>query len=58
MNEHGLPPKIDTNLDNQIKFVEFMLETNNHEILVAIKNSLMELKDIKSKLEEIKQKNR
>lgn len=54
MNEYGLPPKIDTNLDNQIKFVEFMLETNNHEILVAIKNSLIELKDIRMKLEEMK----
>lgn len=54
MNEYGLPPKIDTNLDNQIKFVEFMLETNNHDILVAIKKSLVELKDIRERLEELK----
>lgn len=40
-------PKIETHLENQIKFVEFMIETNNHEILVAIKNSLLELKKIK-----------
>jgi hypothetical protein len=40
-------PKIDPNLDNQIKFVEFMIETQNIEILVAIKNSLLELKKIK-----------
>jgi hypothetical protein len=42
-------PKIDTNLDNQIKFVEFMIETNNVDILVAIKKSLLELKEIREK---------
>lgn len=45
-------PKIDPNLDNQIKFVQFMIETNNAEILVAIKNSLLELKNIKDKEKE------
>lgn len=40
-------PKIDPNLDNQIRFVEFMIETQNIEILIAIKNSLLELKKIK-----------
>lgn len=45
-------PKIDPNLDNQIKFVQFMIETNNAEILVAIKNSLLELKSIKDKEKE------
>ena len=38
-------PKIDPNLDNQIKFVQFMIETNSEEILVAIKQSLLELKE-------------
>lgn len=40
-------PKIETTLDNQIKFVEYMLEHNNVEILAAIKHSLLELKKIK-----------
>ena len=47
-------PKIDPNLDNQIKFVQFMIETNNAEILVAIKKSLLELKVIKDKEKEEK----
>jgi hypothetical protein len=47
-------PKIDPNLDNQIKFVQFMIETNNAEILVAIKQSLLELKVIKDKEKEEK----
>jgi len=40
-------PKIETTLENQIKFVEFMLEVNNVEILVAIKQSLIELQKIR-----------
>lgn len=40
-------PKVDTKLDNQIQFVEFMLESTKHDILVAIKHSLIELKRIK-----------
>lgn len=40
-------PRIIPHLENQIKFVEFMIETNNIEILVAIKNSLLELKKLK-----------
>jgi hypothetical protein len=46
-------PKIDPNLDNQIKFVEFMIETNNIELLVAIKNSLLELKSIKDSQKDV-----
>jgi hypothetical protein len=46
-------PKIDPNLDNQIKFVEFMIETQNIEILVAIKNSLLELKKIKEEKKDV-----
>jgi len=47
-------PKIDTHLDNQIKFVEFMIETNNVDILVAIKQSLLELKERREKEKEEK----
>ena len=46
-------PKIDPNLDNQIKFVEFMIETQNIEILVAIKNSLLKLKKIKEEKKDV-----
>jgi len=46
-------PKIDPNLENQIKFVEFMIETQNIEILVAIKNSLLELKKIKEEKKDV-----
>lgn len=42
-------PKIDTGLDTQIQFMNFMMESNNHEILKAIKQSLEELKSIKEK---------
>lgn len=41
--------KFDTGIDTQIAFMDFMIETNNHEILKAIKNSLIELKKIKEK---------
>lgn len=47
MGYPGYPPKIETTLDNQIKFVEFMLENNQHDIINAIKESLLELKEIK-----------
>ena len=47
-------PKIDPNLDNQIKFLQFMLENNNAEILVAIKQSLIELKERREKEKEKK----
>lgn len=47
-------PKIDPNLDNQIKFLQFMIETNNAEILVAIKQSLLELKERREKEKEEK----
>lgn len=47
MGYPGYPPRIETNLENQIKFVEFMLENNPHEIINAIKESLLELKAIK-----------
>jgi hypothetical protein len=40
-------PRIEPTLDNQIKFVEFMLEVNKVEILMAIKESLIELQKIK-----------
>lgn len=40
-------PRIENTLDNQIKFVEYMLENNRVDILVAIKNSLLELKRLK-----------
>jgi hypothetical protein len=40
-------PKIEPTLENQIKFVEFMLEVNRVEILHAIKESLIELQKLK-----------
>lgn len=39
--------KLENTLDNQIKFVEYMLENNNVEILAAIRQSLLELKKIR-----------
>lgn len=45
--------KLEPNLDNQIKFVEFMIEGNSHEIIKAIKESLLELKAIKEKNQNI-----
>ncbi|MEY4571008.1 MAG: hypothetical protein RLZ10_201 [Bacteroidota bacterium] len=39
--------RLDNSLDNQVKFIEYMLEHNNVEILAAIKESLLELKRIK-----------
>lgn len=47
MGYPGYPPKIEATLENQIKFVEFMLENNPHEIINAVKESLLELKRIK-----------
>lgn len=47
MGYPGYPQKIDTSLDNQIRFVEFMMENNSHAIIQAIKSSLEELKRIK-----------
>lgn len=43
--------KFDTSLPTQLAFMDFMIETNNHEILKAIKNSLLELKKIKDEAE-------
>lgn len=42
-------PRIEPTLDNQIRFVEYMLESNNIELLKAILDSLNELKSIKEK---------
>lgn len=39
--------KFDTSLPTQLAFMDFMIETNDHEILKAIKESLLELKKIK-----------
>lgn len=49
MGGHGLPPRIDTNLENQIQFIDFILENNPLEIIIAIRDSLMELKAIKER---------
>lgn len=40
-------PRLENTLENQIKFVEYMLEHNKVDILIAIKESLKELKKIK-----------
>jgi hypothetical protein len=47
-------PKIETTLDNQIKFVDIMLEYTKTPLLYAIKESLIELKNKKEKEEEEK----
>lgn len=44
--------RLDNTLDNQVKFIEYMLEHNNIEILAAIKESLLELKRIKGEQQE------
>lgn len=43
--------KFDTGINTQIAFMDFMIETNSHEILKAIKESLLELKKIKEESE-------
>lgn len=41
--------QLEATIENQILFVEFMLEHNNVEILQAIKKSLIELKELRDK---------